>query len=85
LSYCRRSIAIWAAFVSLLWFFGLNEMAGNPIVPAALLNLIASILILPVFLRPVSAKRTLAAGAVAGMAALVRYDTGVALLDGKRP
>ena len=79
LSYCRRSIAIWAALVSLLWFFGLNEMAGNPIVPAALLNLVASILILPVFLRPVSAKRMLAAGAVAGIAALVRYDTGMAL------
>ena len=79
LLYCRRSIAVWAALVSLLWFFGLNEMAGNPIVPAALLNLVASILILPVFLRPVSAKRMLAAGAVAGMAALVRYDTGIAL------
>ena len=37
------------------------------------------ILILPVFIRSVSAKRILAAGAVAGMAALVRYDTGIAL------
>ncbi len=79
LAYCRRSIAICAALVSLLWFFGLNEMAGNPIVPVAFLNLVASILILPVFLRPLSAKRMLAAGAVAGMGALVRYDTGIAL------
>ena len=79
LSYCRRSIAICAALVSLLWFFGLNEMAGNPIVPAALLNLVASILVLPVFLRPISAKRMLAAGAIVGVAALVRYDTGIAL------
>ena len=79
LSYCRRSIAVWAALVSLLWFSGLNEMAGNPMVPVSLLNIVASILILPVFIRSVSAKRILAAGAVAGMAALVRYDTGIAL------
>jgi Dolichyl-phosphate-mannose-protein mannosyltransferase len=79
-SYCRRSIAVWAAAVMILWFFGLNEMAGNALVPVSLLNLVGSLLILPVFLRPVSTKRMLAAGAVAGMAALFRYDTGIALL-----
>ncbi len=80
LSYCRRPIAVCAASVTLLWFFGLNDMTCNPIVPVSLLNLVASVLILPVFLRPVSTKRMLAAGVVAGMAALFRYDTGIALL-----
>jgi len=80
LSCCRRPIAIWTASVTVLWLFGLNEIAGNAIVPVSLLNLVASILILPVFLRRVSAKRMLAAGATAGIAALFRYDTGIALL-----
>jgi len=80
LSYCRRSIAIGTASVTVLWFFGLKEMAGNALIPVSLLNLVASILILPVFLRPASTKRMLAAGAVAGMTGLFRYDTGIALL-----
>lgn len=79
LSYCRRSIAVWTASVLVLWFIGL-DMVGNAVVPASLLNLVASILVLPVFLRPVSTRRMLAAGAVAGMAGLFRYDTGIALL-----
>lgn len=80
LSYCRKYIAVWAASVAVLWFFALNLIASTPVVPVSLLNLVASILILPVFLRPVSTKRMLSAGAVAGMAELFRYDTGIALL-----
>jgi hypothetical protein len=80
LLYCRRSIAVWAVSFMILWFFGLNEMAGNALVPVSLFNLVASILILPVFLRPVSTRRMLVAGGVAGVATLFRYDTGIALL-----
>jgi hypothetical protein len=45
-----------------------------------LLNLSGSILILPVFRGTASARRLFAAGAVAGLASLFRYDTGIALL-----
>jgi hypothetical protein len=80
LSYCRRSIAAWTASVAVLWFLGLNSMAGLALIPVSFLNLVDSILILPVFLRPVSTRKMLAAGAVAGLAGLYRYDTGIALL-----
>jgi hypothetical protein len=79
-SYCRRSISIWISVATILWLLGFNHVAGTPLMPVLLLNLVASILILPVFSRPISTKRMLAAGAVAGMAALFRYDTGIALL-----
>lgn len=79
-SYCRRSIAAYTSIVSLLWLVGLNAWSGSPAIPVSLLNLIGSALILPVFLRSVSIRRMCAAGAVAGAAALFRYDTGVALL-----
>jgi hypothetical protein len=78
-SYCRRSIALFVSIVTALWLFGLNEY-GLAITPVSLLNLIGSILILPAFRGRVSMRRMLAAGAVAGMASLFRYDTGVALL-----
>jgi hypothetical protein len=79
-SYCRRSVAACTSIVTVLWLFGLNALAGTAVMPVSLLNLIGSSLILPVFLHSVSIRRILAAGAVAGMAALFRYDTGVALL-----
>jgi Dolichyl-phosphate-mannose-protein mannosyltransferase len=79
-SYCRRSIAAYTSIVALLWLIGLNAWSGSPMIPVSLLNLIGSALILPVFLRSVSTRRMCAAGAVAGAAALFRYDTGVALL-----
>ncbi len=78
-SYCRRSIALFVSVVTALWLFGLNEY-GLAITPVSLLNLIGSVLILPAFRGSVSIRRMLAAGAVAGMASLFRYDTGVALL-----
>jgi hypothetical protein len=80
LSYCRRSVAACTSVVTALWLFSLNVWSGSPMIPVSLLNLIGSALILPVFLRSVSTRRMFAAGAVAGLAALFRYDTGVALL-----
>jgi len=79
-SYCRRSVAALTSVVTVLWLFGLNVLAGNAQIPVSLLNVIGSALILPVFLRSVSTRRMFAAGTVAGVAALFRYDTGVALL-----
>jgi hypothetical protein len=79
LSYCRARIAAGIAILTGFWLLGLNG-SGSTIIPVSLLNLIASILIVPIFSRSLSTMRMLAAGAVAGMATLFRYDTGVALL-----
>jgi hypothetical protein len=79
LSYSRRSIAIFVSIVTAMWLFGLIGW-GYAITPVSLLNLVGSVLILPVFTGRVSTKRMLAAGAVSGAASLFRYDTGIALL-----
>jgi hypothetical protein len=78
-SRCRRSIAVCTAIITLLWLFGLDNIAGTAVIPVSLLNLVAAVLILPIFSRTLPTKRMLVAGAVAGLAALFRYDTGVAL------
>jgi Dolichyl-phosphate-mannose-protein mannosyltransferase len=79
-SYCRGRLAIAAAAITVVWFFGLNATTGTALIPVSLLNLLASLIILPVFVLPASTRRMLAAGAVAGLATLFRYDTGIALL-----
>lgn len=80
-SYCRRSVAACASIVAAVWLFSLSSGTnGAATIPVSLLNLIGTTLVLPVFLRTVSKQRMLAAGAVAGIATLFRYDTGVALL-----
>jgi hypothetical protein len=79
--YCRRSIAICASFLALLWLFGLYySTVGTAVLPVSLLNLIGTVLILPVFTRNVSRRRMFAVGVLCGMAWLFRYDTGIALL-----
>jgi hypothetical protein len=78
-SYCRKSVAVFISVVTILWLFGLNEF-GLALTPVSVLNLISSVLILPVFAGRSSPKRMMAAGAVAGAASLFRYDTGIALL-----
>jgi hypothetical protein len=78
-SYCRRWIAACASILSILWLIGLHDLVGTPVIPVSLLNLIALALILPLFSRNLSAWRMLAAGAVAGLGVLFRYDTGIAL------
>lgn len=77
--YCRKSIANYTTIATVLCFFVLNETMGSTLVPVSLLNLLACVLVLPVFSRALSIKRSLAAGAVAGVAVLFRYDTGIAL------
>ncbi len=78
-SFCRRSFALCTAIVTLLWLFCLIYLTGTPVIPVSLLNVVSSALVLTVFVRSVSARRMLAAGAIAGAAALFRYDTGFAL------
>jgi hypothetical protein len=79
LSYCRRWIAIFISAVTILWLFGLKEF-GVAMTPVSLLNLVGSYLILPVFAGRVSTRRMIAAGAISGLAALFRPDTGLALV-----
>jgi hypothetical protein len=79
--YCRRAVAVCASFVALLWLFGLYySTVGTAVIPVSLLNLVSTTVILPIFTRVVSMRRMFIAGAVAGLAALFRYDTGIALL-----
>jgi hypothetical protein len=79
-SYCRRTVAVCTSIVTVLWFFGLPNLSGTANVPASLLNLVSSTLILPVFLSRVSARRMFVAGVLVGIATLFRYDTGLALV-----
>ena len=79
-SYCRKWIAAFSSFIALLWLFGLNQWPGSATIPVSVFNLISSALILPVFTGRVTKLRLFAAGALASMAALFRYDTGIALI-----
>lgn len=79
LSYCRRAIAIFISVVTILWLYGMKEF-GIATTPISLLNLVGSYLILPTFVGRVSTRRMFAAGAISGVAALFRPDTGIALV-----
>ncbi len=78
--YCRRSVAVATYVVTMLWLIGIYCPVDTAVVPVSLLNLIALVLILPVFVRSVSSWQMLVAGALAALVALFRYDIGVALL-----
>ena len=78
--HCRRPVAIGTTLVTFLWIYGLNAYISSAVFPVALLSLVSSILLIPLFDRDVSRTRLCAAGAIAGLAALYRYDTGLALL-----
>ena len=78
--YCRRSIAVATAAAALLWQLGLSSLTSSPVVPVCLLNLVGVAWILPTYERWVPKRRLVAAGGVAGLAFLFRYDTGIALL-----
>jgi hypothetical protein len=79
--YLRESVLIAACAIAVLWIFGLLDTSfGLAITPVALLNLVASVLVLSAFRDPIPKREIFAAGAVAGLAALFRYDTGIALV-----
>ena len=77
--YCRRPVAIASAGVTIVWIYGLNIYICSTVFPVALLNLISSVLLIPLFANSVTRKRLCLAGAIAGLSALYRYDTGAAL------
>jgi hypothetical protein len=79
-AYCRRWIAICTTIVCGFWLFsaGLPSIA-YPIIPILLLTLVGSRLLLPIFQGEVRTWRMLAAGGLAGLVALFRYDVGFAL------
>jgi hypothetical protein len=80
-SYFRRSVAACTSLVTLVWLFGLYFASpGSAVIPVSSFNLISTALIIPIFTRTVSRSRIFAAGVLAGMAALFRYDTGIALI-----
>ena len=78
--YCRQAIALWSAVATICWLYTLNAVGGSAMYPTALCNLLACVLVVPVFWRKLSPWRFVAAGAAAGMATLFRYDTGIAML-----
>jgi hypothetical protein len=77
--YCRRSVAAFTSVTTLFWLFSFSQWPGAPVVPVSLLNIVGSALIVPVFWGKTSTGRLFTAGTVAGLAALFRYDTGIAL------
>ena len=78
--YCRRSISIAAAIVTILWFEGWNSYSFYPVFPVALLSIVSTALLVPSFARRLAKKRLFAAGALAGLSTLFRYDMGAGLL-----
>jgi hypothetical protein len=78
--YCRRPVAICVTLVTFLWIYGLNAYISSTVFPVALLSLVSSILLIPLFVGASTRRRLCAAGTIAGLCALYRYDTGVALL-----
>jgi hypothetical protein len=80
LYFCKKSVSIIAVGMLLLWLLGTSAISGTAVVPVALLNLVAAILLLPAFVRNLSPWRLFLAGGIAGVDTLFRYDTGGALL-----
>jgi len=78
--YCRQWIASCAAAVAAMWFVAVRVTPAAAVVPVSLLAMLSSSLLPAVFLRGVSVKRIFLAGLLAGLAAVFRYDVGVALL-----
>ncbi len=78
-SYCRRSTAFWTSIAVLLWLFGIGATSGSPLIPALLANMLGCALVLPVLSGATPRWRIFLAGAISGIGALFRYDTGVAL------
>jgi hypothetical protein len=76
--YCHRTVALCGAAAIVFWLIGL-QMYAAAVTPVSLLDLVASILVLPMMSRAPALKYIFPAGVVAGLATLFRYDTGLAL------
>jgi 4-amino-4-deoxy-L-arabinose transferase-like glycosyltransferase len=79
--YARRWIVLTTCGAIVFWLFGLFDSSfGVAIIPVALLNVVAIMLIASAFHPHASKGRMIAAGAIGGLATLFRYDTGFALV-----
>jgi hypothetical protein len=74
----RTRVALGVAAAVGLWLFGIG-VYGYPIFPVVLLCLVAVALVQPVLAGRRSVARLVGAGAVTGLAALIRYDAGPVL------
>ena len=80
-TYLRRTTAACVALVTLMYLLGVfSGLCSYPTTAASLFNIVGTALIVPVFARSISKRRMFAAGVIAGIATLFRYDTGIALL-----
>ena len=76
----RRSIAIAAGLVAMAWLYGLDMMTiPYAATPAALCGTLAAVCLAPWYAQLLSRRRLFAAGALAGLCLLYRYDTGIAV------
>jgi len=78
--HCRRSIAACTALLTVVWIFGIGATAGSPIMPALLINILGCVPVCEAFTGPAPRRLMAAAGALAGLGFLFRYDTGIALV-----
>src|SRR6185312_9401463 len=79
-SYFRKSIAVASSLLTLIWLVGLYyNTAGFATIPVSFFNLVSTAIVAAVYTRVVPAWRMAASGAIAGLSALFRYDTGIAL------
>jgi hypothetical protein len=80
-SYLRRSIALWTTAGTFFWLYGLfTPIVGTAVLPASFFNLISTALLIPFFSATITKRRMMAAGALAAIAVLFRYDVGIFLL-----
>ena len=79
-TYCRKWIALCTTIVCAFWLFGaVVGSIATPIIPILFLILLGSLFLFPVFHAEVRSWRVLAAGGIAGLTALFRYDVGFAM------
>jgi hypothetical protein len=78
--YRSTMVSVWTALTITFWLFGLGAVSGYVVYPVSIVALIAAALMVSVFVRRMSAGRALTVGVLAGLAGLLRYDTGVTLL-----
>lgn len=77
---CGRAVTLWACVGLLLWLFALYGLSGTPIIAVALLSLLATARLLPVWEGDLLWRGMMLCGAYAGLCALFRPDMGLALM-----
>ena len=78
--YCSKRMTQWTTLTIGLLLFGIAAVSASAIIPVSLLNLLASALLIRGFTGRLSVRRSMAAGALAGLSGMFRYDTGAGVL-----